>query len=52
MAAVKRQRAYTAEEKSRVVEQLNNGETQANSSSYTRRTSPSSPTSTDEPNFI
>ena len=30
MAAAKRQRAYTVEEKLRVVERLNNGETQAN----------------------
>src|SRR6218665_649838 len=106
MAAAKRQRAYTIEEKLRVVERLNNGETQANISrelgiaastlrgwaknetklqefvqsvdkllqlrgmidfvrstrakcqkqnkitSYMRRTSPPSPTSTDEPNFI
>ena len=32
MAAAKRQRAYTVEEKLRVVERLNNGETQANTS--------------------
>ena len=30
MAAVKRQRAYTVEEKLRVIERFNNGETQAN----------------------
>src|SRR6218665_3680618 len=60
IVAVNRQRASSVDEKLCVIEQLNNGKTQANISSqkqnkitsYMRHMSPANPTVTEEPNFI
>ena len=60
MAAVNRQRASSVDGKLCVIEQLNNGKTQANISSqkqnkitlYMRHTSSANTTATEEPNFI